>query len=130
MAEKGRLLRLVSGPANGQFRRSAEPSDLSEGLPLTDLKRSFGLRPSDGKVCPNADLRASAVARFSSAFRVAPPKLGGLSLMTAYAACRCSRSPSRNFSGMPIKRRSWSRPRDRRERTVPTGTLRIAATSS
>ena len=79
---------------------------------------------------PFDDLRASAVARFSSAFRVAPPKLGGLSLMTAYAACRCSRSPSRNFSGMPIKRRSWSRPRDRRERTVPTGTLRIAATSS
>src|SRR5436190_17207816 len=51
-------------------------------------------------------------------------KLGGLSLIKAYAACRCSRSPSRNFSGMPIKRRSWSRPRDRRERTVPTGTLR------
>ena len=56
---------------------------------------------------------------------------GGAAILTKrYAASRCSCSPSRNLSGMPIRRRSWSRPRDRRERTVPTGTLRIAATSS
>src|SRR5436190_21722150 len=52
----GRLRRFDQTSANGRNRRSAEPSDLSEGLPLTDLNRSFGLRPSDGKVCPKGDL--------------------------------------------------------------------------
>src|SRR5438046_9889155 len=41
-------------------RRSAEARDSTDGLPLTVRERSFVLRPPDGKVCPEADLVASA----------------------------------------------------------------------
>jgi len=49
MAEKGRLLRLVSGPANGQFRRilaiEHAPS-IGWTCPLTDLTGGLGHSPN------------------------------------------------------------------------------------
>ena len=77
---------------------------------------------------PAVGLRCGGAACGGAAARCLYAGSGVCRFAAAASIARSERvSPS---SSMSISRRSWSRPRDRRERTVPTGTSRITATSS
>jgi len=54
---EGRARQLDHSIPSDRFRRSAEARDATDGLPLAVPERTFALRPSDRKVCPQADAR-------------------------------------------------------------------------